>query len=145
MGQPKSSHLKMGVHGVEQPTAFSLGKKDNFLAGGNQQQSNITAMIVVVCVGLMIAFLVLGIVRLRAAHNRQTKEELQAEVEMAWDDSALNITVNPSDEDIMVEDDLYQDEDEDDIEEESDEECTRHHPGAGAGGRRARLEWDNDI
>merc|ERR1712037_992820 len=127
--QPKSSHLKMGVHGVEQPTAFSLGKKDNFLAGGNQQQSNITAMIVVVCVGLMIAFLVLGIVRLRAAHNRQTKEELQAEVEMAWDDSALNITVNPIDEA----------EDEDDIEEESDEECTRHHPGAGAGGRRDRL------
>jgi hypothetical protein len=168
--QPKSSHLKMGVHGVEQ-TAFSLGKNENFLTGGNQQQSNITAMIVVVCVGLMIAFLVLGIVRLRAAHNRQTKEELQAEVEMAWDDSALNITVNPideaencqkvamvaevadlqdayedsSDEDIMVEDDLYQDEDEDEIEEESDEECTRHHPGAGAGGRRARLEWDNDI
>ena len=29
--------------------------------------------------------------------NRQTKEELQAEVEMAWDDSALNITVNPID------------------------------------------------
>merc|ERR1711899_104230 len=151
--QPKTSHLKMGVHGVEQP-AFSLGK-GNFLAAGNQQ-SNITAMIVVVCVGLMIAFLVLGIVRLRAAHNRQTKEELQAEVEMAWDDSALNITVNPideaencqkvamvaevadlqdayvdsSDEDIMVEDDLYPDEDEDDVEEESDEECTRHHHGA---------------
>ena len=36
--QPKSSHLKMGVHGVEQP-AFSLGKNDNFLTGGNQQQS----------------------------------------------------------------------------------------------------------
>merc|ERR1739838_861132 len=130
--QPKTSHLKMGVHGVEQP-AFNVGK-DSFLNTGNQQQSNITAMIVVVCVGLMIAFLVLGIVRLRAAHNRQTKEELQAEVEMAWDDSALNITVNPIDEaencqkvamvaevadlqdayvdssdeeDIMVEDDLY--------------------------------------
>merc|ERR1712045_1104646 len=158
----------MGVHGVEQP-AFSLGK-GNFLAAGNQQ-SNITAMIVVVCVGLMIAFLVLGIVRLRAAHNRQTKEELQAEVEMAWDDSALNITVNPideaencqkvamvaevadlqdafedsSDEDIMVaEDDLYQEDDyeeEDEVDEDSDEEIglARH------GGRRARLEWDNDI
>ena len=35
--QPKSSHLKMGVHGVEQP-AFNLGK-DNFLTTGNQQQS----------------------------------------------------------------------------------------------------------
>ena len=41
--QPKSSHLKMGIHGVEQPTAFSLGKKDNFLAGGNQQQSKATS------------------------------------------------------------------------------------------------------
>ncbi len=29
--------------------------------------------------------------------HRQAKEELQAEVEMAWDDSALNITVNPID------------------------------------------------
>ena len=39
--------------------------------------------------------------------------------------------VDSSDEDIMVEDDLYPDEDEDDVEEESDEECTRHHHGAG--------------
>ena len=45
--QPKSSHLKMGVHGVEQPTAFSLGKKDNFLAGGNQQQSKATSTFIV--------------------------------------------------------------------------------------------------
>jgi len=53
--------------------------------------------------------------------------------------------VDSSDEDIMVEDDLYPDEDEDDVEEESDEEtCTRHHHGT-VGGRRARLEWDNDI
>ena len=29
--------------------------------------------------------------------NRTSKEELQQEVEMAWDDSALNITVNPID------------------------------------------------
>merc|ERR1711879_340800 len=167
--EPQNSHRKIGVHGVEQPV-FSMSSHINSFAG-NQEQSNITAMIVVVCVGLMIAFLVLGIIRLRAVHNRQTKEELQAEVEMAWDDSALNITVNPideaencqkvamvaevadlqdayvdsSDEDIMVEDDLYPDEDEDDVEEESDEEtCTRHHHGT-VGGRRARLEWDNDI
>ena len=38
---------------------------------------------------------VLGILRIRAAHKRTAREELQAEVEMAWDDSALNITVNP--------------------------------------------------
>jgi len=175
---PKSSHLKIGIHGVEQP-AFSMtqDKGSSFLsaASGNQEQSNITAMIVVVCVGLMVAFLILGIVRLRAVHNRQTKEELQAEVEMAWDDSALNITVNPIDEaencqkvsmvaavadiqhdpysdssgeeeeeeDIMAEEDLYQDElDEVDDEDSEDEVACQGLP---RNGRRARLEWDNNI
>merc|ERR1712241_1123232 len=97
--RPQDSHRKIGVHGVEQPV-FSMSSHTPSNSGfaGNQEQSNITAMIVVVCVGLMVAFLILGIVRLRAVHNRQTKEELQAEVEMAWDDSALNITVNPIDE-----------------------------------------------
>merc|ERR1711879_767984 len=167
--EPQNSHRKIGVHGVEQPV-FSMSSHINSFAG-NQEQSNITAMIVVVCVGLMIAFLVLGIIRLRAVHNRQTKEELQAEVEMAWDDSALNITVNPIDEaencqkvsmvaevtdlndqfldssdeeDILAEDDIYQEEDEiEDIDEDvdSEDDCglARH------GGRRARLEWDNNI
>lgn len=169
--RPQDSHRKIGVHGVEQPV-FSMSSHTPSNSGfaGNQEQSNITAMIVVVCVGLMIAFLILGIIRLRAVHNRQTKEELQAEVEMAWDDSALNITVNPIDEaencqkvamvaevtdlrdqfldssdeeDMLAEDDLYQedDEEEDEVDEDSDEEIglARH------GGRRARLEWDNDI
>jgi hypothetical protein len=91
---------------------------------------------------------------------------------MAWDDSALNITVNPIDEaenlqkvpmvaEVTMDDgfvdssdeeddmidvgDLYHDEDEDEEEDEvedSEDECngisSRH-------GRRARLEWDNNI
>jgi len=69
--RPQDSHRKIGVHGVEQPV-FSMSSHTPSNSGfaGNQEQSNITAMIVVVCVGLMIAFLILGIIRLRAVHNR---------------------------------------------------------------------------
>ena len=49
----------------------------------------------VICVAFVGVIVILGIVRIRAPHKRQEREELQAEVEMAWDDSALNITVNP--------------------------------------------------
>lgn len=54
-------------------------------------------MIVVICVAFVGVIVILGILRIRAAHKRTAREELQAEVEMAWDDSALNIVVNPLD------------------------------------------------
>ena len=37
----------------------------------------------------------LGVVRVRSARRRAHQEESAADTEMAWDDSALTITVNP--------------------------------------------------
>ena len=53
------------------------------------------AVVAVVCVGFLAGLLVLGIVRVRAGQRRSSAEEGNGEVEMAWDDTALNITVNP--------------------------------------------------
>lgn len=53
-------------------------------------------VIIVVCVGFLVFMIVLGVIRIRAAHHRaaETREEDQ---EMTWDDTALTITVNPLD------------------------------------------------
>ena len=51
-------------------------------------------VIIVVCVGFLLFMIVLGVIRIRAAHQRSQQKEM-ADAEMAWDDSALNITVNP--------------------------------------------------
>ncbi len=42
----------------------------------------------------MAFLLILGILRIRAS-NRRAEADQEAEAEMAWDDTALNITVNP--------------------------------------------------
>ena len=49
-------------------------------------------VVVIVCMGLLVTVLSVGVVRLRAAHNRSHQDEV--EVEMAWD-GAPNIIVNP--------------------------------------------------
>lgn len=68
-----------------------LEQRGAMIAAGG---SHAVTIIVVVCVGFLLFMIVLGVVRIRAAHQRQGLEEAH-ENEMAWDDSALTITVNP--------------------------------------------------
>lgn len=53
-------------------------------------------VIIVVCVGFLVFMVVLGVIRIRAAHHR-TSVTRDEEQEMSWDDTALTITVNPLD------------------------------------------------
>lgn len=57
--------------------------------------------IIVVCVGFLLFMIVLGVFRIRAAHHRRPRNShLDNGQEMEWDNSELNITVNPIDQEV---------------------------------------------
>ena len=58
--------------------------------------------IIVVCVGFLLFMIVLGVLRIRAAHNRTRVLQVDEKEEMEWDNSELNITVNPIDQEVEV-------------------------------------------
>lgn len=92
------AHATLNKHNVEVKAA-SIVSHDyipsehlNLMATGGG--SHAVTIIIVVCVGFLLFMVVLGIIRIRAAHQRSSTEEAQ-DSEMTWDDSALTITVNP--------------------------------------------------
>ena len=56
--------------------------------------------IIVVCVGFLLFMIVLGVLRIRAAHHRRRATQMDQGQEMEWDNSELNITVNPIDQEV---------------------------------------------
>ena len=98
----------MSAHGVDQ-----VGFEERHILHAVRQHGaahgggNLVAVVAVVCVALMAFLLILGVVRIRASQRRSAGEAAEedgeaaraaaagGEMEMAWDDTPLNITVNP--------------------------------------------------
>ena len=101
----------MSAHGVDQ-----VGFEERHILHSVRQHGtahgggNLVAVVAVVCVALMAFLLILGVVRIRASQGRLGGEAAEedgeaahaaaaggagGEMEMAWDDTPLNITVNP--------------------------------------------------
>merc|ERR1719400_19084 len=121
----------------------------------SSQQGHLLLALVLLAVSLLVAVLVVGLVKFRANTGRHSRSEEQ-EVEMAWDDAALNITVNPLEDasevgvirvdKILDTEEIYQDTSDEEMfgEETSDEDDEDDDEDDEAPGRH-RLEWDDGL
>jgi len=60
------------------------------------------AVIAVVCIGFLVFLIILGVARIRTAQRRTVEVNMEERQEMEWDNSALNITVNPLDHEVPI-------------------------------------------
>ncbi|KAI4454344.1 calsyntenin [Holotrichia oblita] len=94
---PAPAHATVNKHSIEVRPAAVVSRDyvpSDHLGAVAAGGSHAVTIIVVVCVGFLLFMIVLGVIRIRAAHQRTNAEEAQ-DSEMTWDDSALTITVNP--------------------------------------------------
>lgn len=148
---PIPAHAKLSAHHVELKPAHPVNDV-YFTSNGMEgvavnSAGHAVTIIIVVCVGFLVFMVVLGVIRVRAAHTRHTHEDV-ADAEMAWDDSSLNITVNPMEQQLELAETQRLREDDDDDDDSSDDGNNYSDDLDSSDedeGKPKELEWDDST
>ncbi|XP_076041247.1 calsyntenin 1 isoform X2 [Oratosquilla oratoria] len=149
---PAPAHAKMSAHHVELKSPHTVNDvyfTSNVVDGvAVNSAGHAVTIIIVVCVGFLVFMVVLGVIRVRAAHSRHTQDDV-ADAEMAWDDSSLNITVNPMEQQLeMAETQRLRDDDDDDDDDSDDGSNFQDDLDTSdeeEEGKPKELEWDDST
>lgn len=96
---PRPANVQSNVQGIHQ----SLSNPSLHSPAGAASSNLGMVAIIVVCVGFLLFMIVLGVIRIRAAHKRTQVVQVDEKQEMEWDNSALNITINPMEQEVRKE------------------------------------------
>uniref|UniRef100_A0A2C9KR50 Cadherin domain-containing protein n=1 Tax=Biomphalaria glabrata TaxID=6526 RepID=A0A2C9KR50_BIOGL len=149
---PKAANIQSNVQGIHQ--SLKTSNIDGLHAPGAASSNLGMVAIIVVCVGFLLFMIVLGVIRIRAAHRRTQVVQVDEKQEMEWDNSALNITINPMEQEMFEYEDgarptFPEDSDSDEDEESSMQgdygDSTEDEEPApqGKGPVGNELEWDH--
>ncbi|KAK8389910.1 hypothetical protein O3P69_012838 [Scylla paramamosain] len=148
---PAPAHARVSAHHVEVKPPHDVKDKyftSNIMEGAAVNSAgHAVTIIIVVCVGFLVFMVVLGVIRVRAAHTRGANQDL-ADTEMAWDDTSLNITVNPMEQQLgMPETQQLRDDDDDD--DDSSDDGSNFNDDLDSSdeeeGKPKELEWDDST
>ncbi|XP_057335563.1 calsyntenin-1 [Microplitis mediator] len=102
--EPIQGHVQLSRHHADTSDEYSTSQlHDGHTLIGASGSSHSITIIAAICIGFLMLLAVIGFKRVRGAASAAKQrcavggDELTTETEMAWDDSALAITVNPMD------------------------------------------------